>query len=389
MVWMPEFSKKTAIPYSVFYLVGGVLIYSLFSDSLPSPLPKDNDTAILHFTELIVIISLMGAGLKIDKTFSFKGWSMPLKLVLIAMLGCIFASTLLGYIMLDLNLAAALLLGAVLAPTDPVLAGDVQVNHPNENKESTIRFILTSEAGINDGMAFPFTWLAVTVAALTDGQDTSIFNWFSYHLVYQILVGLIMGFIVGKLTGYLVFDLSRKYNYLKALDGFLAIALTLLVYGITELIHGYGFIAVFVSAVAFRDYEKSHEYHGIIHQFTEQIERIFIAVLLVLFGGAIAMGILDQLTWKSTVYVLLFLLIIRPVMGFLSLGGSSLNWKQKWTIGFLGIRGMGSFFYLAFAFEEIRFDNQDELWSIVALTVGLSVLIHGLSAGLLMKKRGN
>jgi NhaP-type Na+/H+ or K+/H+ antiporter len=389
MAWMPAISKKLGISYSVFYLIGGIFLYSLFPEKLPSPMPKDNEEAILHLTELIVIISLMGAGIKIDRSFSLKKWSLPLRLVFIAMLLCIGSTVVLGYLILDLNLAAAILLGAVLAPTDPVLASDVQVSHPNEEKEPRTRFALTSEAGINDGLAFPFTWLAVTVASLAAGQNASLLHWFSYHLVYQIVAGIIMGYAAGKLAGYVIFDLSRKYKYLESLDGFFAVSLTLLVYGVTEMIHGYGFMAVFVSALALRDYEKSHKYHKTMHEFTDQIEKLFVAVLLVLLGGAIAMGILDDLTWQTAVFVLLFLLVIRPVMAYLSLMGTTLTVKERWAIGFLGIRGMGSIFYLAFAFGEIGFDHEEELWSTMVLTVALSVIIHGLSAVPIMRKVSN
>ena len=134
MVWMPFISKKTGISYSLFYLSAGVILYSFFPDNLPNPLPQFNKTAVLHLTELIVIISLMGAGIKIDQRFSFKKWALPLRLVFIAMVLCIVVTVAYGYFILEFTLSAAVLLGAVLAPTDPVLASDVQVGPPNEKK---------------------------------------------------------------------------------------------------------------------------------------------------------------------------------------------------------------------------------------------------------------
>jgi NhaP-type Na+/H+ or K+/H+ antiporter len=380
VVWMPFLAKKTGISYSVYYLVTGIVLYKLFPEHLPNPLPQENETAALHLTELIVIISLMGAGIRINRPFSFGTWRLPLRLVFIAMLLCIAAAAALGYYYLGLNLAAALLLGAVLAPTDPVLATEVQVGPPNEQVNYFHKFALTTEAGINDGLAFPFTWLAVTISLLAAGEDTSILHWFSFHVAYQIIAGVILGYFLGKATGYLVFDFSRQFKFLEDLDGFLAISLTLLVYGLTELLHGYGFIAVFIAAITFRHSEKKHEYHATMHSFTNQIERLLTAILTVLFGGAIVMGIFDILTWQMVIFALLFVLVVRPVFGYLSLVGTDLQPKERFGICFFGIRGMGSFFYLAFAFGETSFMAEEELWSVVAFTVALSTVLHGMTA---------
>ena len=282
MAWMPFVSKKLGVSYSVFYMCAGILLYWLFPDDLPSPIPQENETAVLHLTELIVIISLMGAGLKIKRSFSFKNWSLSLRLVFIGMLLGIVIAALLGYYMLGFNLAASLLLAAVLSPTDPVLASDVQVSAPNEKKDSETKFALTAEAGINDGLAFPFTWLAITVAAISAGTNDTLLHWFTFYLIYKIAAGLILGFLLGKAAGYLIFDFSKKYKLLEKLDGFAALSMTLLVYGLTEMLYGYGFIAVFVCALTLRNYEKNHEYHESMHSFTDQVERIFVVLLLML-----------------------------------------------------------------------------------------------------------
>src|SRR5690606_37821841 len=169
VVWMPILSKKSGVSYSLFYFIGGIVIYSLFPENLPNPLPQENEAAVLHLTELIVILSLMGAGIRINRPFSRKTWSLPLRLVFGAMLLCIATAAALGDFFLGFNLASAALLGAVLAPTDPVLATDVLIGPPNEKTNFIHKFTLTSEAGINDGMAFPLTWLAVTIALISAG----------------------------------------------------------------------------------------------------------------------------------------------------------------------------------------------------------------------------
>ncbi|MFL9833668.1 cation:proton antiporter [Chryseobacterium terrae] len=377
---MPRISAKTGISYSVFYVVTGFILYLLFPHFLPDPLPYNNESLTLHLTELIVIISLMGTGIKIDRKFSFRSWSSPLKLVAFTMLMCIGAAAAIGHYFLDLSLASALLLGAVLAPTDPVLASDVQVGPPNDGLKSETQFSLTSEAGLNDGVAFPFTWLAITVGVMFSGQDGSLLKWFAWDVIYRIAAGVVIGIIAGRGIGILLFRISKKYEILRTRDGLVAIAVTLLVYGMTEMIHGYGFIAVFICAITLRHFEKDHHYHDKLHSFTDQIERLLVCLLLIIFGGALAMGILRPVTWRILLFSIIFLLVVRPVFGWLALSTAKMKNRERLAIGFFGIRGMGSIFYLAFAFIKFDFDHKDELWAIVSLTILFSILIHGLTA---------
>ncbi len=305
------------------------------------------------------------------------------------MLLTIAGAALAGYYFLKLDWPAAVLLGAALAPTDPVLASDVQVGPPNKGAKSETRFGLTAEAGMNDGMAFPFTWLAIVLAMNANTHSSSIGNWLSYHVGYQIIVGLIMGIALGKLSGYLVFSLPKKFDFFKTNDGFLAISLTLAVYGLTELVHGYGFIAVFFAALSFRHYEKKHEYHQTLHDVTDQTERLLIAIVLILFGGSLVSGILNALTWPMAIFSLLFLLILRPASVLTALAGADIHRKEKLAISFFGIRGIGSIFYLAFALNEARFNHTAQLWAIVSFTIMVSVLIHGLTAQPVIKHLKN
>jgi len=381
MAWMPAITKKTGISYAIIYMLLGVLLYLVLGDVLPSPMPQAHPKMTLHLSEMVVIISLMGTGIKIDRPFSLKNWATPFKLILVAMLLCIGGAALASYSFFGLNLASAVLLGAVLAPTDPVLASDVQVGAPNEKaSKSETKFALTSEAGLNDGMAFPFTWLAITLALMAQGTGSGLWHWFSYDLVYKIGAGVLMGYILGKLAGYVVFRLSEKIDFLSTRDGFLAISVMLIVYGFTEMVHGYGFIAVFVSAVTLRHYEKGHEFHDDLHSFTDQAERLLVAVLLILFGGALVNGILAPLTWPMVGFTILFLFVVRPLAAYICLLTAKIHMKEKLAISFFGIRGMGSVFYLAYAFKETGFGHEDELWTIVAFTILVSIIIHGITA---------
>lgn len=386
MTWMPAFTKLTGISYSIIYVIIGYLLYTFIPNILPVPLPQKHETLTLHLSELVVIISLMGTGLKIDRPFSIKSWSAPLKLVSLAMLISIGACTLMGLTFLNMDLASAVLLGAALAPTDPVLAADVQVGPPNEGSdEPSAKFTLTAEAGMNDGLAFPFTWLAITLASIAAGRNETLMEWFAVDVLYKIFAGVIIGLIIGRGVGYIIFDLSKRFKFLKASEGFLALSLTLLVYGITEMLLGYGFIAVFVTALSLRHYEKGHDYHSDLHSFTDQAERLLVAVLLILFGGAIKSGILGPLDWQMILFTLLFLFLIRPLAGILSLRGEKLHKHELLSVSFFGIRGMGTVFYVAYAFHSIYFNNQDEIWAIVAFTILVSIIIHGLTATRIMK----
>lgn len=387
MAWMPAVTAKLKISYSVLYVLFGFVLY-MFLDPLPEPNPTKETSVTLRLTELVVIISLMGTGLKIDEPFSFRGWVIPLRLVSITMVLSILFTALMAYFWLGFTLPAAVLLGAALAPTDPVLASDVQVGPPMEKRKSPVRFSLTAEGGLNDGMAFPFTWLAIWLVIHPITFDT-VGAWFLQDLIFRIFVGVGTGLLMGKGLAYLLFQVPKKSSLSTPEDGFVAFSATLLVYGITELLHGYGFIAVFVCAVAVRNSEMNHEFHIKLHNFTEQIERILVAIVLVLFGGSIANGIFSILNWQLVAFGLITILLVRPLCAYFSVLGNGLPVKEKATISFFGIKGVGSLFYLSFALNEAPFEHSAEMWSVVSFIVLCSVLIHGVSANKTMAKMEN
>ena len=388
MAWMPAFSQRFRISYSILYVLFGFVLYSLFT-GLPHPDPVQNDIETMRITEMVVIVCLMGTGLKIDQPFSLKSWKVPFRLIFLTMILCIIAVTFCCWYFLNFSISAALLMGAVLAPTDPVLASDVQVGPPLEASKDNVRFSLTAEAGMNDGMAFPFTWLAIKVALLTGAATVDISwigEWVLIYLLYKIAMGAIIGYLTGRLLAFLLFYLPEKGNFIVVKDGFVAISATLLVYGLTELIGGYGFIAVFITAITLRNYEIGHKYHVKLHSFTDQVERILLAIILILFGGSIATGLLDFLTLESALVGIGFIFIIRPATAMISLIGTSLHLQEKLAISFYGIRGIGSFFYLAYALHAASFATGREMWSMLGFTVLLSIIVHGFTATSVMKK---
>ncbi len=385
MAWMPNFTETTNISYSILYVLIGAILYAL-TDALPFPNPLSQRETTLRLTEMMVIVSLMGTGLKIDQPFSFRSWRIPFKMVIITMVVSIILIALLGNWMFDFNLSAALLLGAVLAPTDPVLAADVQVGPPLEDRKEKdkVKFSLTAEAGMNDGMAFPFTWLAIGLASTSGSFDWK--EWLLMDLIVKIVVGIVCGFVIGKVMAYAIFKLSAGRKMVVR-DGFVAISVMLITYGIAELVHGYGFIAVFVAALTIRNHEFQHQYHETLHDFTEQIERILLAIVLILFGGALVHGLVENFSWYQLLFAIVCVFIIRPATAWLAVAGEKLHNKEKFAISFFGIKGIGSFFYLAFAIESASFPDR-ELWSIVSAVVLLSIVVHGATATYAMKRLG-
>ena len=387
LVWLKKWTNKLPLSYPILFVLLGMLVYAL-PLNLPWPNPLWKENFAVHLTELSVIITLMGTGIKINRKFGLKSWQIPFRLIAITMLLCVAALALLGWQVLGWSLPAAMLLAAVLSPTDPVLAGDVQVGPPSKNREDQVRFSLTAEAGLNDGMAFPFTWLAIVMATAAATQQAWFTEWLWRDLLYRIVVGVGTGLAFGWLLGWLLFVHPEKKNVQITRYGFVAVMATLLVYGVAEMLHSYGFMAVFFAGVALRSRERHHQYHQQLHDFTDQIEHLLMVVLLVLFGGSIVEGLLNDLTWKGALVGSLFVLVVRPLFGLLGLIGVNLNLKEKMAISFFGIRGIGSFFYLAFALNEATFAEAEELWAVVGFTVLLSVVLHGILATPVMKKLG-
>lgn len=367
-----------------------MLAFSLIPE-LPNPDPAAHGDLVTHLTEICVIISLMGAGLALDRPVGIRSWATTWRMLGIAMPLSILALTLLGLWILGLGLAAAVLVAAVLAPTDPVLASEVQVGEPADQeedagKEDEVRFSLTSEAGLNDGLAFPFVYLAIAMSMAGTSPSAWFPQWFAIDVLWRIGIGLVLGFLTGKFLARLFFSARheriRLANYS---EGFVALAATFLAYGVTEMIEGYGFVAVFVCAVTIRSAEHTHGYHRILHTYVEQLERLMTVVILVFLGGAIARGLLAGIGWAEIAVALAFLLLVRPLAGWLGLAGGKTGPRERFAIAFFGIRGIGSLYYLAYALGKSDFGEPgSRLWAIVGLVVASSVFIHGITTAPVM-----
>lgn len=383
---LPRVVAGRPLSLPLVFLAAGVGVYLL-----PLPLPEVDPVAdrlvTEHVTEVGVIIALMGAGLALNRPVGLRRWGTTWRLLGITMPLTVVATALTAWWLLDWPPAAALLLAAVLAPTDPVLASEVRVGEPTEDPhdEDEVRFSLTSEAGLNDGLAFPLTYaaLALLAAAGSGWSADWIGGWVAHDVLLKCVVGVVSGLVIGRLLGWLFFWTRRPVLRLSEhREGFVAVGATFLSYGVTELVGGYGFLAVFVTACALRAAERAHGFHNVLHDFVEQIERLFTAAVLFLLGAFVARGGLDALTWQGAVTSVLLLVVIRPWAGWFGLLGGRPGRRERWVIAAYGIRGIGSLYYLAYALGHHDFPvPARELWAVVTFTVLVSVVVHGVTAG--------
>ena len=407
-VVMPALLGRAPIT-SPMILVGlGMLIgLTPLPDDLPLD-PQDNRAAIEHVTEVTVLVALMGVGLAIDRPLdvrriaSWRTWSPTWRLLGIAMPLSIAATALLGW-WAGLAPAAALLLGAVLAPTDPVLASDVQVGGPTvasdeederpADEDDEVRFALTSEAGLNDGLAFPFVYAAILLATEGAVGDWAL-RWVGWELLGKVVIGVLVGMVVGAALARVAFRSSN--DALRVADRgepLLAVAALVVAYGGGEVAQGYGFLSVFCCALTFRAAERSHSYHRDMHEAVERLERLLTLFVLLVLGIALTRGLLEALDWKGVAVGLALLLVVRPLAGWAALslrpspgGPGAMTRAECAATAFFGVRGVGSLFYLAYAGGEVTEFQADWLWSTVGFTLVASVLVHGALAGPVMNR---
>lgn len=372
---LPRVLRELPLSLPIIHVAIGIALYVLVAE-LPSPDPLRQGAITERVSEIVVIVSLTAAGLKIDRRVGWHRWAPTWRLLALAMPATIAMTALLGWIGLGLAATSALLLGSVIAPTDPVLASDVQVPGPNEGDEDVVRLTLTSEAGLNDALAFPFTNAAI--AAVAGGSWVG--GWLVDDVVVKLVSGLVIGILCGRLLGWLVFRGSPNLKLAHTTEGIAAIGATLSVYGIAEIAHGYGFLAVFVAAITLRDCERDHEYHEVLHDGAETVERLGSALLLILIGGAVAEGGLAPIGLREAIVALLIVAVVRPLTAWLSLLRTGLDRRQRFTVAAFGIRGMGSVYYLAHAANTAEFEDVERLWAVVLLVILLSVVIHGATA---------
>jgi NhaP-type Na+/H+ or K+/H+ antiporter len=378
--WLPRYFSSREPAASALLILAGIVVFT-FVPEMPRAIDPRRAPKVWEYTsELAVIVALFGTGLRIDNLTSYRRWKPTIRLLLVAMPLTILAVALLGFWLAGLTLAGSILLGAVLAPTDPVLAGDVQVGPPTEGGEHPVRFALTTEAGLNDGLAFPFVYLGLIVAAEGFSASGIAVEWFARDVVYRIAVGTASGAFVGWLLGKILFSLPSANPLAMTASGGLALAGVLLCYGATELIEGYGFIAAFVAGLTLRRAEEGHAFHSRLHNFSEAIEHALTALLLLFLGGALPL-LWSELDWQHVAIALALIFIIRPLTGWISLARTDLHGRERLVVAAYGVRGIGSIYYLGYATSHFAFVNEGQLWATIALSILISTVVHGLTAG--------
>lgn len=376
-LWLPKAIFGGAASLAVVPLVVGAGMFALVpSLSAPDPLTEPGRLLWEKMTEAVVVISLVGAGLRIKRR-GWREWRAVILLLVVVMPVTFLLTALLGR-WSGLSLAGAVLLGACVSPTDPVLASEVQTQEPDDPK-SDLRFTLTGEAGFNDGLAFPLVYLAIAIALAGEVSAGLLGEWLAWDVLYRCLVGAVGGVGVGWLLGKLLYRDHSGRGLASADCGSLMLCLYFLAYGVTEVLNGYGFIAAFIAAMVVRRMHYDHEYNRTLSRFAGELEHAAIAVMLVLLGG-LMVPMLGHLTWPLVGVAAGLILVIRPVVGYLALIRHPFEAKHRFAIAFFGVRGVGTIYYLAYAAGKADFDQQATLWAVGLLIVLISAVLHGFSA---------
>ena len=376
-------------------------------------------------SEIAVIVSLFTVGLTMRRAPRDRAWLIPLRLASVTMVLTIIALATVGVFGLGLPLGAAVLLGAILAPTDPVLASDVQLQHPSDR--DTLRHAISGEAGLNDGTAFPFVMLGLGLLGLHPSDAAGLFNpwaegsfsiwaWLGWDVLWAISVGVLFGYATGWLVGKAALWMQHHLSTAFSLHEFLVLGVIALTYGVTELMYGYGFLAVFMAGYALRHIElhstgyadepaelpaveignvaesvgqatrepeqAANFLAASLLDFNDKLEHLLSAAVVILVGGVISGA-----NWAPSVFWLapLLFLLLRPVAVWLGLLGSGVAGVQQALVGWFGIRGIGSVYYLTYAIEHgVEGPLAEQISSIVLSIIAVSIVVHGVTVTPLM-----
>lgn len=404
--------KRLPLSTAMLYLLVGIGVSPLGLD-LMGPDPVDNAHLLERLAEVVVLLSLFTAGLKLSPGMSDKRWALPVRLALNSMVVTVALIAGVAWLFLQLPLGACVLLGAILAPTDPVLASEVQLQQPGD--QDKLRFALTGEGGLNDGTAFPFVMLGMGLLGLHELGEFG-WRWLAVDVLWATAAGLGTGWILGICIGRLVLHLRRQHKEAVGLDDFLALGLIGLSYGCAILLHAYGFLAVFAAGVALRRLEQRQGGGDIsvapvqqalidpdrsiaesvavdpqhapafmaqaVLGFNEQVERIGEVAIVIAIGA-----LLWAVPWQASAwwFVPLLLVVIRPLAVRVGVARSSVSRSQRWLIGWFGIRGVGSLYYLMYAVNHgLAPPLADQLIALTLSVVVTSIVVHGISVTPLM-----
>ena len=407
-----SFLRRLPLSTSMLYLLVGVGLGPAGLQLLDAN-PFAHAKLLEVMAEIVVLVSLFVSGLKLGVPLRDARWHLPLRLALVSMLLTIALITAAGVWGMGLPLGAAVLLGAILAPTDPVLASDVQVEDGSDRDR--LRFALTGEGGLNDGAAFPFVMLGLGLLGLHE-LGTGGWRWVLVDLLWAVTGGLAIGALLGYLVGKFVLHLRVHHKEALGLDQFLALGLIALAYGAALLLNTYGFLAVFAAALALRRIgdqpddiallhgalqqadstpgstaeaavatDPEHAAHYMTHAvlgFDEQIERIGEIAMVLVIGAMLSYVAGLSVVWW---FAPLMLLVIRPIGVGIGLVGSRSTRSQRSLMAWFGIRGIGSIYYLMYAINHgLERGLAGQLVTITVVVVAASIVVHGISVTPLM-----
>ena len=400
--------KPLPVTPAIIYLAVGLLVgptvLNLFHFN-----PLKQSALLEVLTEVAVLISLFSAGVKMPVPLSFARWRTPILLASVSMTVSVGLVAAFAYYVLGLPLGAGVLLGAILAPTDPVLATDVQIRHPGDRDQ--LRFTLTCEAGMNDGSAFPFVMLGLGLLGL-HGLGEFGLRWALVDVLWATAAGIGIGVICGAALARLGWKLRGESPEHQLMDDFLGLGLIGMVYGLSVLAHAWGFLAVFFAAVALRQTEvrlaaardypdrpQSAAIQAAISNanpdmapaptvsvgsliFKEHLERLSELMLILLIGGTL---FLDSWSWRAVGLALFLFVVARPVSVLAGMLGTRTSWPIRGMVGWFGVRGIGSLYYLMYAIQHGLSEKLAlELIQLTLIAVTLSILLHGTSVKPLM-----
>ncbi len=397
--------KQWPLTTTMLYLITGLVLGPL-GFGIASIHPVHHLELLERAAEFVVIVSLFTAGLKLRAPFQDGKWKVPVRLAFVSMSVTVGLIALVGVFGLGLPPGAAVLLGAVLAPTDPVLASDVQLESATDR--SRLRFNLTGEAGLNDGTAFPFVMLGVGLLGLHELGGWG-WRWLAVDVLWAIGGGLAIGTLLGMAVGRSMLYLRHQHKAGQGREEFVTLGLIGLAYGAALMVHTYGFLAVFAAGLALRMIERNHtgsettkdpaappqddaETHPqtapahlteSVLAFNEQLERILEVGLVLVIGIMLAPEFLNL---ADLWFVPVLLLVIRPVAVVIGLAGLGISRPHGSLLAWFGIRGIGSLYYLMYGIGYgVEPDLAGRLISVTLWVIGVSIVLHGISVTPLMK----
>jgi len=371
--------SRLPLSYAIIYLGVGIILspYGLNLIQL-----RPDAEFLERLTEFVVLVSLFSCGLKMNRPLRLKTWGSTIRLIGFLMPISILGVAALGHWVLGLSWGAAALLGAILAPTDPVLASEVQLTDPTDR--DGLRFGLTSEGGLNDALAFPFVYFGLHWI-----EDETWQNWFgqwvAVDLIWAIVAGLGMGILVARAIVWLDRRIQKRRPVDSLMEDFVALSIILATYSLTELVHGYGFLAVFVAGIVTQRSYRNPEKRASQLEFMEKIEKLLEIGTVLLLGSLLRVEPIVRFAWPILLVAGALIFVIRPLGAWVSTIGADYHPIRRWLFGWFGIRGVGSLYYLSYALGEGLDDRTGELiaW-ITFATVTISVVIHGVSSTPLM-----